>query len=53
MRWKCDEDGETRNEYRILVEKPLGKQQLGRPRMRWEYITVEFRETGYEDRRWM
>jgi hypothetical protein len=27
--------GETRNAYRILVGKPEGKRQLGRPRRRW------------------
>jgi hypothetical protein len=26
------ESGETRNEYRILMEKPLGESPLGRPR---------------------
>jgi hypothetical protein len=28
--------GEKRNAYRILVGKPEGKRQLGRPRCRWE-----------------
>jgi hypothetical protein len=28
--------GEKRNAYRILVGKPDGKRQLGRPRHRWE-----------------
>jgi hypothetical protein len=27
--------GEKWNAYRILVEKPEGKRQLGRPRLRW------------------
>jgi hypothetical protein len=27
--------GEKRNAYSILVEKPEGKRQLGRPRRRW------------------
>jgi hypothetical protein len=26
---------ETRNAYRILVEKPEGKRSVGRPRRRW------------------
>jgi hypothetical protein len=26
---------ETKNAYRILVGKPEGKRQLGRPRRRW------------------
>jgi hypothetical protein len=30
--------GETRNAYRILVEKPERKRQLGRPRGRWRII---------------
>jgi hypothetical protein len=28
--------GERRGAYRILVGKPEGKRQLGRPRLRWE-----------------
>jgi hypothetical protein len=28
---------ETRNSYRILVGKSLGKPPIGRPRRRWEY----------------
>jgi len=28
--------GEMRDVYRILVGKPEGKRQLGRPRRRWE-----------------
>jgi hypothetical protein len=28
--------GETRNAYKIFVEKPEGKRQLGTPRRRWE-----------------
>jgi len=28
--------GERRSVYRVLVEKPEGKRQLGRPRRRWE-----------------
>jgi hypothetical protein len=28
--------GEERNMYKVLVEKPEGKRQLGRPRRRWE-----------------
>jgi hypothetical protein len=26
-----------RNVYKVLVGKPEGKRQLGRPRRRWEY----------------
>jgi hypothetical protein len=37
MRWAglMARMGETRNAYRILVGKPEGKRQLGRPRRRW------------------
>jgi hypothetical protein len=30
--------GEKRNTYRLLVGKPEGKRQLGRPRCRWWII---------------
>jgi hypothetical protein len=30
----CSTNGEKRNAYRILVGKPEGKRQLGRPRRR-------------------
>jgi hypothetical protein len=37
MRWAghVARMGETRNAHRILVGKPEGKRQLGRPRCRW------------------
>jgi len=28
--------GESRGVYRVMVGKPEGKRQLGRPRSRWE-----------------
>jgi hypothetical protein len=31
----CSTNGETRNTYRLLVEKPEGRRSLGRPRRRW------------------
>jgi hypothetical protein len=31
----CRKNGEKRNPYRILVEKPERKRPLGRPRRRW------------------
>jgi hypothetical protein len=41
--------GETRNAYRILVGKSVGKCPLGRLRMRREAnITMDFKEVGWE-----
>jgi hypothetical protein len=34
----CNTNGEKRNAYSILMEKPEGKRPLGRPRRRWEEI---------------
>jgi hypothetical protein len=31
----CSTNGEEKNVYWILVRKPEGKRQLGRPRRRW------------------
>ena len=39
--------GEGRGVYRVLVGKPEGKRQLGRPRPRWEdNITMDLEEAG-------
>jgi hypothetical protein len=39
--------GEKRNMYRLLVGKPEGKRQLGRPRCRWIYnINMDLLEIG-------
>jgi hypothetical protein len=36
---------DTRSIYSILVGKPNGKRQLGRPKRRWEYnIATDFSE---------
>jgi hypothetical protein len=32
----CSSNGEGRDVYRVLVEKPEGKRPLERPRGRWE-----------------
>jgi len=39
--------GKMRNAYKILVEKPEGKRQLGSPECRWEdNIRMDLREIG-------
>jgi hypothetical protein len=41
--------GEKRNAYRILVGKPEGRRQLGRPRRRWmDSIRRDLREIGWD-----
>jgi hypothetical protein len=40
--------GEKRKFYKVLVGKPEGKRQLGRPRRRWEDgIRMDFREIDW------
>ena len=39
--------GERRGVYGVLVGKPEGKRQLGRPRCRWEdSIKMDFQKLG-------
>jgi hypothetical protein len=39
--------GEKRNVYRLLVGKPEGKRQLGKPRRRWlDNIKMDLLEIG-------
>jgi hypothetical protein len=46
--------GEKRNAYRILVGKPEGKRQLGRPRRRWvDNIKIDLREIGWDGIDWI
>ncbi|KAJ4449870.1 hypothetical protein ANN_01276 [Periplaneta americana] len=46
--------GESRNAYRVLVERPEGKRPLGRPRRRWEdNIKMDLRGVGYDGRDWI
>jgi hypothetical protein len=46
--------GETRNVYRILVEKPEGKTPLRRPRGRWvDNIKIDLREIGWDGMDWI
>jgi hypothetical protein len=40
--------GEVRGAQNILVWRPEGRRQLGRPRHRWEYnIEIDLREIGF------
>jgi hypothetical protein len=46
--------GEMRDAYIILVGKPLGKRELGRPRRRWEDIVrMYLGEIGWEVVNWI
>jgi hypothetical protein len=46
--------GEKRNAYRILVGKPEGMRQLGRPKRRWvDSIKMYFREIGWDGVDWI
>jgi hypothetical protein len=46
--------GEKRNAYRILVGKPEGKRQLGRPRRVWvDNIKMDLREVGWDGMHWI
>jgi len=46
--------GERRGVYRVLVGKPEGKRQLGRPRRRWEdNIKIDLQAVGYEGMDWV
>jgi hypothetical protein len=47
--WHVARVGETKNAYRISIEKPEGKRPLERPRHRWEdNIRMDLREVGWE-----
>jgi hypothetical protein len=46
--------GEEIKVYKVLVGKPEGKRQLGRPRRRWEDgVRMDFREIGLGDVDWI
>jgi hypothetical protein len=56
MRWAghvaCT--GEERGVYRVLVGKPEGKRQLGRPRRRWvDNIRTDLQEVGCGYMEWI
>jgi hypothetical protein len=41
-------NGEKRNAYKILVEKPEGKRSLGKPRLKWvDNIKMGLREVKW------
>ena len=45
---------QSRNAYRVLVEKAEGKSHLRRPRCRWEdNIKMNLREVGCDPRDWI
>jgi hypothetical protein len=46
--------GEGRSVYRVLVGRPEGKRQLGRPKRRWEdNIELDLREIGIDGANWI
>jgi hypothetical protein len=46
--------GEDRGVHRVLVEKPVEKRPLGRPRRRWEdNIKIDFQEVVGDCGDWM
>jgi hypothetical protein len=46
--------GEVRGAYNILVGRPEGRRQLGRPRRRWEdNIKMDLGEIGFGDMDWI
>jgi hypothetical protein len=56
MRWAghVTRMGEERGVYWVLVGRPEGKRQLGRPRRRWEdNIKMDPREIGIDGANWI
>jgi hypothetical protein len=56
MRWAghAARMGEKRNAYTILVGKPEGRRQLGRPRRRWvDNNKIDLREIGWDGVDWV
>jgi hypothetical protein len=46
--------GEKRDAYTILVDRPEGRRQLGRPRRRWEVnIKMDLQEVEWEGMDWI
>jgi hypothetical protein len=47
-------NGEKRNAYRLLMEKPEGRRSLGGPRYRWtDNIKMDLGEVGWGDMDWI
>jgi hypothetical protein len=45
--------GDGRGAYRVMVGRPEGKRQLGRPRQRWENnIKIDLQEMGWGGMNW-
>jgi hypothetical protein len=45
---------EERGVYGVLIGRPEGKRQLGRPRRKWEYnIKTDLREMGIDEANWI
>jgi len=55
MRWAehLAHMGEKRNACRMFVTKPEGRRSLGRPRHRWEDITMDVKHIGWESLDWI
>jgi hypothetical protein len=50
----CGTHGENRTAYKILLEKPEGKRQVGKPRRRWEdNVKMDFTEILRGDMDWL
>jgi len=46
--------GDRKGVYRVLMGKPEGKRQLGKPRLRWEdNIKGDFQEVGCRGMNWI
>ena len=39
--------------FKILTGKPIGRRPLGRPRRRWDDITMYLKEIGINTRNWI
>jgi hypothetical protein len=50
----CSTNGENRNTYRLLGEKPEGKRPLGRPKRSWvDNIKMDLREIEWGSKNWI